>query len=230
MGQSEVVVRGAREHNLKGVSVRIPRGSLTTITGVSGSGKSSLAFDTIHNEGQRRFLDSLSSYARQFMGQIEKPAVEQIDGLSPTVSIDQKTVNRNPRSTVGTITEIQDHLRLLFARLGQPSCPDCAEPIRPQSVDQIVDGLLAHEQGHDLVVLAPIIKDRKGEYRKELEDLRLKGFVRARIDGKLRRLDEEIKLARYQRHTIEVVIDRIKAVAEKRSRLAEAVEHGLKLG
>ena len=230
MSQTDIVVRGARENNLKNVHVSIPRGSLTTITGVSGSGKSSLAFDTIHNEGQRRFLESLSSYARQFLGQIEKPDVDHIDGLSPTVSIDQKTVNRNPRSTVGTITEIYDHLRLLFARLGVPHCPGCHEPIRPQSVDQIKDGLLGQKSGRNLVVLAPIVKDRKGEYRKELENLRLKGYARARIDGEIRRLDEDVALARYERHTIEVVIDRIKAQPAKASRLAEALEQGLALG
>ncbi len=230
MGLHEIVVRGAREHNLKNVSVTIPRGSLTTVTGVSGSGKSSLAFDTIHNEGQRRFLESLSSYARQFLGQIEKPAVDQIEGLSPTVSIDQKTVNRNPRSTVGTVTEVLDHLRLLFARLGTPHCPETGEEIRPQTADEIRDRLLGEFPGRSLVVLAPIVKDRKGEYRKELEDLRVRGYLRVRIDGELRRLDEEIKLARYKRHTIEVVIDRIAALPEKGSRLAEAIEDALKLG
>ena len=230
MSQNEVIVRGARENNLKNVDVQIPRGSLTTVTGVSGSGKSSLAFDTIHNEGQRRFLESLSSYARQFMGQIEKPDVDHVEGLSPTVSIDQKSVNRNPRSTVGTVTEIYDHLRLLFARLGQPFCPDTGEEIRAQTADQIRDLLLQRQPGKTLMVLAPIVKDRKGEYRKELEDLRLKGYVRVRIDGVLRRLDEEIKLARYVRHTIEVVVDRVKAVKEKSSRLAEAIESALKLG
>ncbi len=230
MAQSRIVVRGASEHNLKGVSVSIPRGSLTTITGVSGSGKSSLAFDTIHNEGQRRFLESLSSYARQFLGQIAKPAVEQIDGLSPTVSIDQKTVNRNPRSTVGTVTELHDHLRLLFARLGEPHCPDCGALVKPQAQDQILDALLAERMGRDLLVLAPIVRDRKGAYRKELEDLRLKGFSRVRCDGEVRRLDEKIELARYARHTIEVVIDRIRLKPEKTSRLAEALEQALGLG
>ncbi len=230
MGHSEIIVRGARENNLKNVHVAIPRGSLTTVTGVSGSGKSSLAFDTIHNEGQRRFLESLSSYARQFLGQIAKPAVDHVDGLSPTVSIDQKTVNRNPRSTVGTVTEVYDHLRLFFARLGTPYCPETGEEIRAQSADQIRDRLLAEHPNKSLTVLAPIVKDRKGEYRKELEDLRLRGYVRVRIDGELRRLDEEIKLARYVRHTIEVVIDRIKVSPEKASRLAEAIEAALKLG
>ncbi|MEE9391410.1 MAG: excinuclease ABC subunit UvrA [Planctomycetota bacterium] len=230
MGQKDIVVSGARTHNLDNVGVRIPRGSLTTITGVSGSGKSSLAFDTIHNEGQRRFLESLSSYARQFLGQIEKPDVDHIEGLSPTVSIDQKTVNRNPRSTVGTVTEVYDFMRLLFARLGQPSCPDCGEEIRPQTVDEIRDALLTERKGHNLIVMAPIVKDRKGEYRKELEDLRLQGYARARIDGELRRLDEDIELKRYVRHTIEIVLDRIKATPEKAGRLVESLEQGLKLG
>ncbi|MFT7616502.1 MAG: excinuclease ABC subunit A [Planctomycetota bacterium] len=230
MGHSQIVVRGARENNLKNVNVSIPRGSLTTVTGVSGSGKSSLAFDTIHNEGQRRFLESLSSYARQFLGQIEKPAVDHIDGLSPTVSIDQKTVNRNPRSTVGTVTEVYDHLRLLFARLGTPYCPETGEEIRPQTADQIRDRLLKEKDGRSVMVMAPIVKDRKGEYRKELEDLRLAGYLRVRIDGELLRLDEEIKLARYVRHTIEVVVDRLKVGKDKASRLAEAIEQALKLG
>ncbi|MEZ6194283.1 MAG: excinuclease ABC subunit UvrA [Planctomycetota bacterium] len=230
MAQRDVVVRGARTHNLKNVDVRIPRGSLTTITGVSGSGKSSLAFDTIHNEGQRRFLESLSSYARQFLGQIEKPDVDQVEGLSPTVSIDQKTVNRNPRSTVGTVTEVYDFLRLLFARVGVLHCPDCGEPIRPQTVDEVHDTLMRDRAGRSVVVLAPIVKDRKGEYRKELEDLRLKGYVRARIDGEIRRLDEEIKLARYVRHTIEVVLDRVTLEPEKSGRLVEALEQAIALG
>jgi excinuclease ABC subunit A len=230
MAQRDVVVRGARTHNLKNVDVSIPRGSLTTVTGVSGSGKSSLAFDTIHNEGQRRFLESLSSYARQFLGQIEKPDVDSVEGLSPTVSIDQKTVNRNPRSTVGTITEVYDFLRLLFARIGTPQCPDCDEPILPQTVDEIHDVLMAEHAGRDLIVLAPIVKDRKGEYRKELEDLRLKGYARARIDGEIRRLDDTIELKRYVRHTIEVVMDRVKVQEAKSGRLIEALEGALKLG
>ncbi len=230
MQAKSIVIQGAREHNLKDVDVSIPRGSLTTITGVSGSGKSSLAFDTLHNEGQRRFLESLSAYARQFLGRIEKPDVDQIDGLSPTISIDQKSRNRNPRSTVGTITELYDHLRLLFARLGEPKCPKCDLPITPLTVDEIRDHLLAEREGRSIVVLAPLIRDRKGAYRKELADLRLKGYVRARIDGELRRLDEEITLERYVRHTIEVVIDRIVVKKAKASRLAEALEGAMELG
>lgn len=229
-GQSDVVVTGAREHNLRDVSVAIPRGSLTTVTGVSGSGKSSLAFDTIFKEGQRRFVESLSAYARQFLGQGEKPQVDHIEGLSPTVSVDQKTVNRNPRSTVGTITEVLDHLRLLYARLGTPHCPQCDREVTAQTADQVVDRIVAGHDGEQVMVLAPIVRDRKGEYRKELEELLSKGYVRARIDGTVRRLDEPIKLERYERHTIEVVLDRMRVSEDKRSRLAEAVEKGFQMG
>ncbi|MFH0945480.1 MAG: excinuclease ABC subunit UvrA [Planctomycetota bacterium] len=229
MSLNEIVVEGAREHNLKSIDLRIPRSALTTITGVSGSGKSSLAFDTIFQEGQRRFIESLSAYARQFLGNLDKPRVDRVDGLSPTISIDQKTVNRNPRSTVGTITEIHDHLRLLFARLGEAHCPKCGRGLVAQTRDQIADRLLGQAKGGTVQVLAPIIRGRKGEYRKDLEGLRLKGFVRARIDGTVRRLDEEISLSRYQKHTIEVVVDRLRATAERRGRLAEAVEAAFKL-
>ena len=223
-----IVVRGAHEHNLKGIDVTIPRGTLTTITGVSGSGKSSLAFDTIYREGQRRFLESLSAYARQFLGEIEKPKVDHVEGLSPTLSIDQKTVNRNPRSTVGTVTEIFDHLRLLFARLGTPHCASCGAAVTAFAPDQIVDTVLAAFADRDVLVLAPVVRERKGEYRKELEEYRLKGFVRARIDGTVKRLDEgDIRLARYKKHTIELVIDRVKVGPEKRSRIAEAVEQAI---
>jgi excinuclease ABC subunit A len=227
---SDIVVRGAREHNLKGVDLRIPRGALVTMTGVSGSGKSSLAFDTLYQEGRRRFVESLSSYARQFLGRTEKPKVEHLEGLSPAVSIDQKTVNRSPRSTVGTTTEIYDHLRLLFARLGTPHCPTCGKTVDAQSAQQIADRILAVHAGKALMILAPLVKDRKGEYRKELDELRLKGYVRARIDGEIKRLDEPIELARYERHTIEVVLDRLKIDPDKAGRLAEAIEAGLKLG
>jgi excinuclease ABC subunit A len=228
--QAEIRIRGASEHNLKGVNLTIPRGTLTTMTGVSGSGKSSLAFDTIYKEGQRRFVESLSSYARQFLGQGEKPRVEHIEGLSPTVSVDQKSVNRNPRSTVGTITEIHDHLRLLFARLGTPHCPKCDKPIHAQSPDQVVQRVLRNFDGERVMVMAPIIKDRKGEYRKELKDLLTQGFVRARIDGEVCRLDEPMTLKRYERHTIEVILDRVVVEAGKASRVAEAVEQAFRLG
>jgi excinuclease ABC subunit A len=222
--QAEIRIRGASEHNLKGVDLTIPRGTLTTVTGVSGSGKSSLAFDTIYREGQRRFVESLSSYARQFLGQGEKPRVEHIEGLSPTVSVDQKSVNRNPRSTVGTITEVHDHLRLLFARLGTPHCPKCGVPINAQTADQVVQRLLLSYPEQRILVLAPIVKDRKGEYRKELKDLLSQGHLKARIDGKVCRLDEPVELKRYERHTIEVILDRLVVSESKKSRLAEAVE------
>ena len=218
-------VVGAQEHNLKGVDVSIPRDSLVVITGLSGSGKSSLAFDTIYQEGQRRFMESLSSYARQFLGKMDKPRVERVDGLSPTLSIDQKTVNRNPRSTVGTVTEILDHLRLLMARLGTPRCPVCLDPIRATSPGQVADALLRDHAQARLHVMAPIVQDRKGEYRKELTAALRDGWLRARIDGELRNLeDDEITLARYEKHTIELVVDRVTVRADDRSRLVEAIE------
>ena len=224
MTLTDIVVHGASEHNLRHVDVTIPRLALTTITGVSGSGKSSLAFDTIYQEGQRRYVESLSAYARQFLGRIEKPRVDRIDGLSPALLIDQKTVNRNPRSTVGTITEIWDHLRLLYARLGEPHCPECGAVVAGQTRDAIVETLLQRYAGRRLMVLAPIVRDRKGEYRKELESWRLKGFTRAIVDGAERRLDEAIELRRNVRHTIELVVDRLSPSVERRGRLAEAVE------
>ncbi len=226
-------VVGAREHNLKDVSVDLPRDALTVITGLSGSGKSSLAFDTVYQEGQRRFMESLSSYARQFLGQMDKPRVERVEGLSPTLCIDQKTVNRNPRSTVGTITEILDHLRLLMARLGVAHCPECGREISTLSPGQIADAVLRDSPGARLQVLGPIVADRKGEYRKELRDALAQGFLRARVDGRLWRLDEEldqISLARYERHTIELVVDRLRVRADQRSRLLEAISAALKLG
>ena len=230
MSQRDIVVRGAREHNLKGIDVTIPRGSLTTVTGVSGSGKSSLAFDTIQREGQRRYVESLSAYARQFLGQCEKPRVDHVEGLSPTVSIDQKSVNSNPRSTVGTITEVHDHLRLLFARLGTPHCVQCGKPVQSWTADGIVERIVSAHNGRQVTLLGTLIRERKGEYRKELEALRTKGYVRARIDGEIRRLDEPIELARYERHSIEVVLDRVRVATEQRARVAEAVQAGLALG
>ena len=221
---SEIRVVGAREHNLKGVSVSIPRDSLTVITGLSGSGKSSLAFDTIYQEGQRRFMESLSAYARQFLGSMEKPRVDRVDGLSPTLCIDQKTVNRNPRSTVGTVTEILDHLRLLLARLGTPRCPECHTVLSRSTPGQVVEGLLRDHPDARIVVMAPIVQERKGEYRKELADALSDGWLRARIDGEMMRLDEPISLARYEKHTIELVVDRLKARPDARSRFVEAVE------
>ena len=187
-----VVVKGAREHNLKGVDLSFPRDSLTTFTGVSGSGKSSLAYHTIYQEGQRRFLESLSSYARQFLGRMEKPRVDHVEGLSPTVSIDQKSAGYGARSTVGTLTEILDFLRLFMARLGEPACPECGAAIETGSVDQIAQSMLEDYDGQAVLILAPVVRERKGEYRKELSEYRTRGFVRARIDREVRRLDEEI--------------------------------------
>ncbi|MFQ5655670.1 MAG: excinuclease ABC subunit UvrA, partial [Planctomycetota bacterium] len=227
---THITIRGAAEHNLRDIDVDMPRNRLTAVTGISGSGKSSLAHDVVYREGQRRFIESLSPYARQYLGRIDKPRVEHIEGLSPTISIDQKTISRNPRSTVGTITEILDHLRLLYARLGEPHCPECGEAIQSRSVDQIVDAAFLEWPGEEVLIAAPIVLDRKGEYRKELDELRAQGFVRARIDGELRRLDEEIELARYERHTVEVVYDRVRLSLEKRSRFSEAVEKALALG
>ncbi len=224
-----VVVRDAHEHNLKHVHVTIPRDSIVVITGVSGSGKSSLAFDTIFQEGQRRFLDSLSAYARQFIGSMKRPEVESVRGISPTISIDQKTVNRNPRSTVGTVVEIMDYYRLLFARLGVPHCPQCGKKIEAQSVDQIVDQLYSEDEGSSLLVMAPIVQERKGEYRKEIEDLKTNGFIRARVDGVIYRLEDIPLLVRYEKHTIEVVIDRLDLSKKNISRVREAIEGALRL-
>ena len=206
---SEIVVRGAREHNLDDIEVRIPRDKLVVVTGLSGSGKSSLAFDTIYAEGQRRYVESLSAYARQFLEQMSKPDVDSIDGLSPAIAIEQKSVNKNPRSTVGTATEIADYLRLFFARVGQPHCTSCGKPIRHQTVQQMADRILALGEGTKLQLLAPVVRDRKGIYQKELEDFRRRGFVRVRIDGEIRDLAEDIKLLKTARHSIDVVVDRL---------------------
>ena len=227
---AQIVVIGASEHNLKNVSLKIPRDTLTVFTGVSGSGKSSLAFDTIFKEGQRRFVESLSAYARQFLGQSDKPKVEHIEGLSPTISVDQKTVNRNPRSTVGTITEIYDHYRLLFARLGKPHCPECGTRITSQTPEQITDYAYVDALNEQCLILAPMVRERKGEYRKELEEWAAEGYVRARIDGEVRRLDEEIRLARYEKHTIELVLDRLTITPKEKSRFTEGIEKALILG
>src|SRR5690554_7331116 len=196
MGQDKIVVRGAREHNLKNIDVVIPRDKLVVITGLSGSGKSSLAFDTIFAEGQRRYVESLSAYARQFLGQMDKPDVDQIEGLSPSISIDQKSVSNNPRSTVGTVTEIYDYLRLLYARIGIPHCPVCGERVEAQSAQQIVETIENWPDGTRIQVLAPVIKDRKGRHEKVLEDIQQAGFVRARIDGEVRDLSETIEIER----------------------------------
>jgi excinuclease ABC subunit A len=225
----QLVVSGAREHNLKDITVAIPRGSLTVITGLSGSGKSSLAFDTIYAEGQRRYVESLSAYARQFLGQMDKPDVDSIEGLSPAISIDQKTTSRNPRSTVGTVTEIYDYLRLLWARIGHPHCHICGRPISGQSAEQIIDQVMELPDGTRFMVLAPIVRGRKGEYGKQLVELRGEGFTRVKVDGELRRLDEEIVLDKKYKHDIAVVVDRLVMKGELRKRLADSVETAVAL-
>src|SRR6266550_1612726 len=224
-----IVIKGAREHNLKDIDLTIPRDKLVVFTGLSGSGKSSLAFDTIYAEGQRRYVESLSSYARQFLGQMEKPDVDFIEGLSPAISIDQKSTSRNPRSTVGTITEIYDYLRVLYARVGQPHCPKCGRPVGRQTPDQIVDQVMQLPEGTRFQVLAPIVRGRKGEYERLLADLGRKGFSRARIDGEVRDLSEKIRLDRYYKHTIEVVVDRLVARPDIRRRVADSIETALQL-
>jgi excinuclease ABC subunit A len=229
MVADELVVHGAREHNLKDITVRLPRNALICVTGLSGSGKSSLAFDTIYAEGQRRYVESLSAYARQFLQMMEKPDVDSIDGLSPAISIDQKTTSRNPRSTVGTVTEIYDYLRLLYARIGKPHCPVCGRPIAGQSVEQIVDQVLRLPEGTKFTVNAPVVRDRKGEYRDVFEHLRGEGFTRVKVDGEQRSLDEEIELDKKFKHTIEVVVDRLVMKPDLRHRLADSVETALAL-
>lgn len=229
MSSNSIVIRGAREHNLRDVDVSIPRDKLVVITGLSGSGKSSLAFDTIYAEGQRRYVESLSSYARMFLGQMDKPDLDSIDGLSPAVSIDQKTTSRNPRSTVGTVTEIYDYLRLLYARIGVPHCPECGRVIERQTTDQVADKVLEAGQGRRALVLSPVVLGRKGEYTKLFEDLRAEGFSRVRIDGEVRELEEPIKLDKKFKHTIEVVVDRIVIRENSLGRIAEAVEHATRL-
>ena len=224
MSVNEIIIKGAREHNLKNVDLTLPRDKLIVMTGLSGSGKSSLAFDTIFADGQRRYMESLSSYARQFLGQMEKPDVDSISGLSPAISIDQKTTSKNPRSTVGTVTEIYDYLRLLYARIGVAHCPVCGREIKKQTVDQIVDRIMTMEQGTKIQLLAPIVRGRKGEYRKELEQARKSGYVRARIDGITYDLSEEIKINKNQKHTIEIVVDRLVIKPEIKSRLTDSLE------
>ncbi len=229
MAGDELIVHGAREHNLKDITVRLPRHKLICITGLSGSGKSSLAFDTIYAEGQRRYVESLSAYARQFLQMMEKPDVDSIDGLSPAISIDQKTTSRNPRSTVGTVTEIYDYLRLLFARVGRPHCPVCNRPIAGQSIEQIVDQVLRLEPGTKFTVNAPVVRDRKGEYKDVFEELRREGFSRVKVDGEQRLLEEEIELDKKFKHTIEVVVDRLVMKPDLRTRLSQSVETAAQL-
>jgi excinuclease ABC subunit A len=229
MAQEELVVHGAREHNLKDIDVRLPRNKLICITGLSGSGKSSLAFDTIYAEGQRRYVESLSAYARQFLQMMEKPDVDSIEGLSPAISIDQKTTSRNPRSTVGTVTEIYDYLRLLYARVGRPHCPVCGKPITGQSQESIVDQILQLPEGTKFTVNAPVVRDRKGEYKDVFEELRNEGFTRVKVDGEQHLLEEEIPLDKKYKHTIEVVVDRLTMKPDLRTRLAQSVETAAQL-
>ena len=224
-----IKIRGAREHNLKNIDIDIPKDKLVVITGLSGSGKSSLAFDTLYAEGQRRYVESLSSYARQFLGIMDKPQVENIEGLSPAISIDQKTTSKNPRSTVGTVTEIYDYLRLLYAKIGVPHCPNCKTKIQKQSIDQIIDDILKLEIGTKLQILAPVIREKKGEYKKLLDDFQKDGFVRARIDGKVVELTDDIDIDRKKKHSIDIVIDRIVIKEDIRARLTESVEQALKV-
>lgn len=224
----KIIIKGAKEHNLKDINIEIPRDKLVVITGLSGSGKSSLAFDTLYAEGQRRYVESLSSYARQFLGIMEKPEVESIVGLSPAISIDQKTTSKNPRSTVGTVTEIYDYIRLLYARIGVPYCPHCGKKIQKQTVDQIVDMVMQLEEGTKLQVLAPIVRGRKGEFVKQLESYQKEGFVRARVDGETVELSDDLTLDRKKKHNIELIIDRLVVKEDIRSRLAEDIEIAFK--
>ena len=229
MEKQFIRIRGAAEHNLKNINLDIPRNELVVLTGVSGSGKSSLAFDTIYAEGQRRYMESLSSYARQFLGQMEKPDVESIEGLPPAISIDQKSTNKNPRSTVGTVTEIYDYLRLLFARTGVPHCPNCGREIKKQTVDQMVDAIMDLPDGQRFYVLAPVVRGRKGEHEKVLQSAAKSGYVRVRIDSIIYRLDEEIKLDKNKKHNIEIVVDRLAVKEGIEGRLSGSLDTALSL-
>ena len=229
MERSSIFIKGAREHNLKNIDVTIPRDKLVVITGLSGSGKSSLAFDTIYAEGQRRYVESLSAYARQFLGQMEKPDVDYIEGLSPAISIDQKTTSRNPRSTVGTVTEIYDYLRLLYARIGVPHCHICGREISQQTVDQMADAIMELPEGTRIQLLAPVVRGRKGEYQKLIDNARKNGYVRMRIDGEVRDINEEIVLEKNIKHTIEIVVDRLIVRPDIIKRLTDSIETVLNL-
>ena len=223
-----IVIKGARQHNLKDINVTIPRDKMVVITGLSGSGKSSLAFDTIYAEGQRRYVESLSSYARQFLGQMDKPDVDFIEGLSPAISIDQKTTSKNPRSTVGTVTEVYDYLRLLYARIGVPHCPQCGDEIKQQSVDQMVDSILSMEEGTRIYLLAPVIREKKGEHTKMLQGFYKSGYARVKVDGIMYRLEDKIDLDKNKKHTIEIVVDRLVIKQDIRKRLTDSIETALK--
>ena len=225
----EIVIKGARENNLKNVSLTIPRGKLVVFTGVSGSGKSTLAFDTIFAEGQRRYIESLSSYARMFLGQMKKPDVDIIEGLSPSISIDQKTTSHNPRSTVATVTEIYDYLRLLYAHIGTPYCPNCNKPITSQTIDNIVEQVLTLQEGTKIIILAPVYQGKKGMFQKEFADLLKQGYARVKVDGSDYMLDEEIKLDKNIKHNISVVVDRLVIKPEITTRLTESLEAAIKL-
>ncbi|MBR3351986.1 MAG: excinuclease ABC subunit UvrA, partial [Erysipelotrichaceae bacterium] len=229
MEQNKIVIKGARENNLKNVSLEIPRNKFVVMTGLSGSGKTSLAFDTIYAEGQRRYIESLSTYARQFLGNVDKPDVDSIEGLSPAIAIDQKSTNNNPRSTVGTVTEIYDYLRLLYARIGVPYCPNHNIPITSQTIRQMVDQVMELEDGARLMVMAPVMKQKKGSHKDLLEKLRKDGFIRAEIDGEMRLLEEEINLDKNTKHDINVVVDRMVKKEENRSRIHDSLETVLKL-
>ena len=229
MGENAIVIRGAREHNLKNIDLEIPRDKLVVISGISGSGKSSLAFDTLYAEGQRRYVESLSAYARQFLGQLEKPDVDQIEGLSPAISIDQKSTSHNPRSTVGTVTEIYDYMRLLWARIGRPHCHSCGEALSSQTVQEMVDQVLAWEEETRFLVLAPVVVHRKGEHKGVIEDARQAGFVRVRVDGEVMPIEEFPELDRRLWHDIDIVVDRLVVSADVRTRLADSLETALKL-
>src|SRR5437899_3544709 len=229
MAAADIIIKGAREQNVRDVDLTLPRNRLICLTGVSGSGKSSLAFDTLYAEGQRRYVESLSTFARQFLGQMPKPDVDSIDGLSPSISISQKTSGQNPRSTVGTITEVSDYLRVLYARLGQGHCPRCGRPITAQTREQIIGRILALPEGTRFMVLAPVVRGQKGEFKDFFADMVRRGYVRARVDGQLVKLTDDLKLDKRIKHTIEIVVDRLKSDAKVRARLAEAVEQSLAL-
>ncbi len=230
MEKDKIIIKGAREHNLKNIDVEIPRESFTVITGLSGSGKSSLAFDTIYAEGQRRYIESLSAYARQFLDMLEKPDVDLIDGLSPAISIEQKSTSGNPRSTVGTVTEIYDYLRLLFARVGTPHCYNCGKPVVKQSSNQIIDSILTNYNGKKITVLAPVIRGRKGHYRELFEEILSDGFLKVRVDGEYFEIYKGFSVDRYKLHNIEIAVDKLQVSEKSRNRLTESVDVALNYG